>query len=157
MTISNLVEKYDEGLAPAYLKVLRGVGIVFAFFGWILLLWTVPDGLIKDWMGNREFANWSLIFSMLILFYYGSESFYLTFAGGFFLLGNLLGARALLYVESVPYEYFMAGFLGGGYLLLLLVRMIAGTAKAFWREVAFIPVMPVWIFRFLFNWMGISI
>lgn len=157
MSIESLVEKYDEGLSSKMWRILRGAGIVSAFLGWLCLLWIVPDGLIRSWLGeDREFANWATVVCVLILFYYGSESFSLTFAGGFFMLGCLLGIRFLFQLNMVSVQMLIGIFFIVGYALLFATRISNGSAKTFYRDFLFLPVMPVWIFRFIYRWMGIS-
>ena len=155
-SIEEYMEVYDGDFNSKFSRVLAGAGILLWFSGWLCLLWYLPDEPIKNWLGDRQFANWATVLIVVLLIYYGSESFTLTFGSGFFLLGSLLGVSWLIFNSSLDLIALTGSLLGSGAFLLILSRVISGSLKNIYRELTFLPLLPVWIIYHLYRWLGLS-
>ncbi|MDH5398547.1 MAG: DUF962 domain-containing protein [Cyclobacteriaceae bacterium] len=155
--IEDLVAIYDQGHNHTLNIILHIIGILCIYFGLIGMLWLVPDALIKGWMGDREFANWATVFAMLLLVYYGSESFSLTFAMGALLLGCLLLTQKLQAIQPAFFMEINVALFSGGILLQALGHMIEGNRSAFKRDISFVFLMPAWMFSLAYSRFGIPL
>ena len=156
MSIEQLVETYHEGHKSRINQILHVIGIVLATLGFLALLWMIPSGLIKSWLGDHPFANWATVYAVLMIIYFGSESFTLTFAGGLFFQGGLFAIDFFETQSYLPFEWVVAGLLASGFIFIFLGHLIQGNIREFKRDLIYFPITPLWIFRFIYRWFGIS-
>lgn len=155
-SIDLFLQKYDDHQS-LLTKLIRTIAIVAIQLGFLGLLWSLPDGPIKSWMGDRLFANWATVYSVLLIIYYGSESFSLTFGGGFFMIAGLFSTQQIFFKLNPYFPLITYSLLAGGIFLFILGRILSGNIKKLGNDLIFIPIQPVWILSYLYRWMGLSI
>ncbi|MDH5379221.1 MAG: hypothetical protein OEW75_00110 [Cyclobacteriaceae bacterium] len=156
-SIELFVGKYDEDHPTVFPKIIRLFAVLFLNFGVLALLWQLPDTLIRSWMGDREFANWATVYSVLLIIYYGSESFSLTFGGGFFMLGSLFVTQRLSMMFPEDLLIVSGILIGVSAFFFLIGRLISKSLKNFLNDIIYLPIQPVWVLSYLYRWIGLSI
>ena len=149
--MENYIDQYDQDHETKVNVVLHLLSIPLRYIGFMGLLWLLPDDLIKSWMGDSPFANWATVFAILMLVYYGSESFSMTFPTGGFLLGCLFLLNWLSLLTPEHFQTIMAVTFFSGIFLLLTGHLLEGNARAVGNDFKYFMITPAWIFRFVFQ------
>jgi len=157
MDIDKIVDQYSSTHKKMGGIALHIPGIVLLYFGVMGLLWVVPNELIVKWAGNNEYAKWSLVLVILMVLVYGSMSFYLTFAIGLFMFGQLVAVEWVF--NNYP-EYFMQAVVGsviGGFLLIVASNALEKCLKNTILDLKRVAFGPAWMFGLLLRQLGISL
>ncbi|MDH5602671.1 MAG: DUF962 domain-containing protein [Cyclobacteriaceae bacterium] len=149
--MENYLDQYDLDHAAKANVVLHILSIPLLYIGLMGLLWLLPDDLIKSWMGDLPFANWATVFAILMLVYYGSESFSMTFPTGGFLLGCLFLVNRISLFMPEYFQIIMAVTFISGIMLMLTGHLIEGNTRAMGNDFKYFMITPAWIFRFVFQ------
>ena len=155
-SIDYLVQRYDADHTNIISRAFRLMGILSMNFALFCFLWSLPNGLIISWLGENPYANWATVYAVLMVIYYGSESFSLTFGAGSFLLGSIVGTFRIMYYYGDP---LMPGLilLGSSALFFVIGRLISKSMNKLYRDITYLPIQPVWIINHLYKLIGISI
>ena len=153
--IEEIVEGYNEDHTSRLNRAFHILGILIATIGLLSFLWYLPAGLIKSWLGDHPFANWATVYAVIMIIYYGSESFSLTFAGGVFFQGLLFLIDFLEGQSFLSFEQLITIELTSGFALMFLGHAIQGNIRAFRKDLVNFLVAPVWLFRFVYRWLGV--
>lgn len=154
--IERQVEFYSKGHKGVFNTILHLIGIPLFYFGLLIFLWCLPSEIIVSWLGNNPYSNWATIFAVIMIIIYGTESFYLTFVMGGFMLGLLMGISKIIELKFglIP--------LGAASILVSLILFAVGHAndknlRELKNDVVLILFQPAWLFKVLSNKLGISL
>ncbi len=154
--IDEIIERYNGGIMTRFNRVAHILGVLLSTVGLMAFLWHLPSDIIKSWLGNNYYANWATVYAVLMIIYFGSESFSLTFAGGFFYQGCLFLIDFLETEQFLPMNQVITILLSSGFILMLLGHIQQRSPGLFKKDLTHFIISPVWIFRFIYRWFGIS-
>lgn len=155
-SIEELVEKYDEGHSTGLNRLLHVLGILLSTIGLLAFLWSLPSDPIISWLGDHPFANWATVYAVVMIIYYGSQSFSLTFAGGIFFEGCLFLLDYIQGLDVMDFNYIIGGLLLSGFILMGVGHAIQGNIGDIKKDLGYFLISPIWIFRFVYKWAGVS-
>ena len=155
--MENYIDQYDLDHEVKSNVALHIISIPLLYIGFMGLLWLLPNDLIKSWMGDRPFANWATVYAIVMVVYYGSESFSMTFPTGGFLLGCLFLVDRIIIFTQNHFPIIIVIIFLSGIILLLIGHIIEGNIRALLKDFKYFIITPAWIFRFIFRKFGIPI
>lgn len=133
------------------------LGIILMYASLMTFLWIFPQGLITNLLGDSMYARWATLFAVVMIVFYGSESFYLTFVMGGFMLGLILLTKWLVEDSGYYGEYLPFIVLAAGLILILAGHLIEGNPRRSVKDLSGILFLPAWLFDVFFKKLGISI
>lgn len=156
--IERCVEIYQESHAGKINIAFHVLGFLFCYLGILSLFWSIPNGIIVQWLGDNPYANWATVFTVIMIFFYGSESFNLTFVSGIIL-------PCLLWVITQIIQYGInLLFIGGGFLVVAFTLFIVGhifdrniSFKELGSDIKYLLFMPAWFYKVITGNVGISL
>ena len=154
--IETLVERYDKGHSSKFNRGLHIIGIILFNLGILSLFWAIPNGPVVSWLGPHQFANWATVYSVLMIIYFGSQSFSLTFAGGIFYQGGLFAISYLVNLDLFAFPALIGMLLISGLILMLIGHLVEGNFREIKKDIIYCIIAPTWIFRFIYSWLGVG-
>lgn len=154
--IDRLLEDYGSSHQNPTNKLIHWVCVPTIFLSIVGLLASIPDGLIRSFMGqDSPYTNWALVAMILVLVYYVSLSIPLS-------LGMLIFSVFCLFIintikVTVPYPLwavsitlFVVAWIGQFY-----GHKVEGKKPSFLKDIQFLLIGPAWLMHFIFRKLGI--
>lgn len=150
-----LLDEYGESHQNSTNKLIHWICVPSIFFSIVGLIWSIPDNLLVEVLGNTWYSNWAAVTLLLVLIYYVTLSISLSIGmAGFGLLciygANTLGTADLEPLWLISIIIFVVAWIGQFY-----GHHLEGKKPSFFKDVQFLLIGPAWLMHFIYKKVGI--
>lgn len=152
--IDQLLNEYGESHQNQTNKTIHWICVPLIFFSVIGLLASLPAGMVETIMGDRPYANWVTVFTILAIAYYVTLSIPLTIGMMLFaalclmIAGKIEGTATPLWAVSL--FIFVVAWIGQFY-----GHKVEGKKPSFFKDLQFLLIGPAWLMHFVYKKLGI--
>ncbi|MCA6074024.1 DUF962 domain-containing protein [Fulvivirga sedimenti] len=155
--IDQLLAEYGESHQNETNKLIHWICVPLIFFSVVGFFWAIPSWGLKDVFGSANpYLNWATLALALVMIYYLSLSFALSF--GMLLFGSLclfgwsrIDMATEFPIWGVALIIFVLAWIGQFY-----GHKIEGKKPSFFKDLQFLLIGPAWLMHFIYRKAGIS-
>jgi uncharacterized membrane protein YGL010W len=153
--IQSLLDEYGESHQNSTNKLIHWVCVPSIFFSIIGLIWSIPNTLLVNILGNSWYSNWAAIALLFVLIYYIFLSIPLSIGMAAFgwlciYLANTLGATNIAPLWLISIIIFVVAWV-----FQFVGHNIEGKKPSFFKDVQFLLIGPAWLMHFIYKKIGL--
>lgn len=152
----SLLDEYSESHQNITNKNIHWICVPLIFWSIIALLYSIPNGILIDLIGDYAFANWGILAMVPVLIYYLSLSASITLGMFVFVTFCLFICEALVHNSFFPLWgialiVFVLAWIGQFY-----GHKIEGKKPSFIKDIQFLLIGPAWLMHFIYKRIGLD-
>lgn len=153
--INDLLAEYGESHQNPTNKLIHWICVPSIFFSIVGLIYSIPNGLLVDILGNTWYSNWAAVALLVVFIYYVVLSIPLSIGmAGFGLLciylANTIAATFTYPMWLISIIIFVVAWIGQFY-----GHNVEGKKPSFLKDVQFLLIGPAWLMHFIYRKVGI--
>ncbi|MDH5366725.1 MAG: DUF962 domain-containing protein [Cyclobacteriaceae bacterium] len=150
-----LLDEYGESHQNSTNKLIHWICVPSIFFSIVGLIWSIPNNLLINLVGNTWYSNWAAVLMLLVLIYYVTLSISLSIGMAAFgwiciFLANTLGTGDFAPLWLISIIIFVIAWVGQFY-----GHHLEGKKPSFFKDIQFLLVGPAWLMHFIYKKIGI--
>ncbi|HLV40956.1 MAG TPA: Mpo1-like protein [Brumimicrobium sp.] len=151
-----LLDEYSESHRNVTNKRIHWICVPAIFWSIVALLYSIPNDLLVEALGDHFYSNWAFIAMVLVLIYYLSLSLSLSVGMLLFISASLWLSDTLLHSFSFPLWaiaiiVFVVAWIGQFY-----GHKVEGKKPSFLKDIQFLLIGPIWLMSFIYKRLGIK-
>jgi uncharacterized membrane protein YGL010W len=152
--IDQLLSEYGESHQNPTNKMIHWICVPLIFFSVLGLLASIPPGPVEAILGDRPYANWGTVFTIVCIAYYFTLSIPLTVGMMLFAALCLAVAQRIIWMDTplwaVRLFIFVVAWIGQFY-----GHNVEGKKPSFFKDLQFLLIGPAWLMHFIYKRLGI--